>query len=78
MTWGQVSADWMGTGAFPHDDQRGVVLNPLLCISVQEHVWLGSGYGVWGKKEYLRRFWSAVDWERVSQSYDHWKTASVN
>jgi superoxide dismutase, Fe-Mn family len=61
-----------------HDNKRGVVLNPLLCISVFEHAWLGSGYGVWGKKEYLRRFWSVVDWEQVSKNYQHWIQVDKN
>jgi len=61
------------TNSFLHDDTRGVVLNPLLCISVNEHAWLSSGYGIWGKKEYLRRFWSAVDWEQVTKNFNYWR-----
>jgi Fe-Mn family superoxide dismutase len=60
------------TNHFLHDDSRGVILNPLLCISVYEHAWLSSGYGIWGKKEYLRRFWSVVDWVQVTKNYDYW------
>ncbi|GJJ07388.1 hypothetical protein Clacol_001590 [Clathrus columnatus] len=46
----------------------GDVLTPLLCISVQEHAWVGTGYGVWGKEEYLKRFWSVVNWRTVSET----------
>ncbi|KAF8528923.1 Manganese/iron superoxide dismutase [Hysterangium stoloniferum] len=46
----------------------GDILTPLLCVSVQEHAWVGTGYGVWGKEEYLKRFWTVVDWARVDQA----------
>jgi len=68
-----VSSFYMNSSSFSHDNKRGVVLNPLLCISVYEHAWLSSGYGIWDKKEYLRRFWSVVDWEQVTKNYDYWK-----
>lgn len=42
----------------------GQNLIPLLCISVHEHAWI-TDYGVWGKEEYLKRFWGAVNWEKV-------------
>lgn len=47
----------------------GEILFPLLCISIHEHAWLGAGYGIWGKEEYLKRFWSVVNWQRVSEHY---------
>jgi Fe-Mn family superoxide dismutase len=47
----------------------GDILTPLLCLSVQEHAWVGTGYGVWGKEEYIKRFWTVVDWARVDQAY---------
>lgn len=50
---------------------------PLLCISVQEHAWMAGGYGVWGKEEYLRRYWSVVDWGKVSETFRHWGSLSV-
>ncbi|KAA1466026.1 hypothetical protein DENSPDRAFT_862199 [Dentipellis sp. KUC8613] len=50
-------------------DKLGDVLFPLFCLSVQEHAWLGSGYGVWGKEEYLKRFWTCLDWQRISTNY---------
>jgi len=52
--------------------RRGEYLNPLLCISVHEHAWMSSGYGVWGKEEYIKKFWTAVDWERVTGHYLYW------
>ncbi|KAJ3483711.1 hypothetical protein NLI96_g6125 [Meripilus lineatus] len=47
----------------------GRKLYPLLCLSVHERVWVDAGYGVWGKEEYAKRFWSVVDWEKVSLAY---------
>lgn len=55
--------------------RTGEVLCPLLCISIHEHAWIGSGYGIWGKEEYLKRFWSVVDWAKVSQNHDNWMTS---
>lgn len=50
--------------------KSGVILTPLLCCSVYEHAWVGTGYGVWGKEEYLKRFWTVVNWDRVNVSYN--------
>lgn len=50
--------------------KSGVILTPLLCCSVYEHAWVGTGYGVWGKEEYLKRFWTVVNWDRVNRSYN--------
>ncbi|ELU41797.1 inositolphosphorylceramide synthase [Rhizoctonia solani AG-1 IA] len=50
----------------------GDVLSPLFCISVHEHAWMSSGYGVWGKEPYLKKFWTALDWEKVSRTYEYW------
>jgi len=50
-------------------ERIGDILAPLLCVSVQEHAWVGTGYGIWGKEEYLKRFWSVVNWERVGRAY---------
>lgn len=55
------------------EQSLGEFLNPLLCISVHEHAWIGSGYGIWGKEEYLRRFWTVVDWEQVASHFGHWR-----
>jgi superoxide dismutase, Fe-Mn family len=42
---------------------------PLFCVSVNEHAWMAGGYGVWGQEEYLKRFWTVLDWEKVSASW---------
>ncbi|KDQ14754.1 hypothetical protein BOTBODRAFT_187754 [Botryobasidium botryosum FD-172 SS1] len=44
----------------------GQSLVPLLCVSVHEHAWL-LDYGVWGKEEYMRRFWDVVNWDKVDE-----------
>jgi len=48
--------------------QLGGKLYPLFCISVHEHAWMSAGYGVWGKGEYVKRFWNALDWNKVSNA----------
>ncbi|CAK5262673.1 unnamed protein product [Mycena citricolor] len=48
----------------------GKTLYPLFCVSVHEHAWLSAGYGVWGKEEWLREFWSVLNWERVGEAYE--------
>ncbi|KAG7096622.1 hypothetical protein E1B28_004039 [Marasmius oreades] len=48
----------------------GEKLYPLLCLSVHEHAWMSAGYGVWGKEEWVKRFWAVVDWEKVSRNYE--------
>ncbi|KAI0370305.1 manganese and iron superoxide dismutase [Pilatotrama ljubarskyi] len=53
----------------PNLKNLGDVLFPLLCVSVHEHAWVSAGYGVWGKEEYMKRFWTVVDWAKVSQIY---------
>lgn len=47
----------------------GNTLFPLLCVSVHEHAWISAGYGVWGKEEYMKRFWSVVDWQTVNKIF---------
>jgi Fe-Mn family superoxide dismutase len=55
----------------------GDVLNPLFCISVHEHAWMSSGYGVWGKEPYLKQFWTALDWEKVSGIHEYWLGSTI-
>ncbi|EIN10327.1 hypothetical protein PUNSTDRAFT_50985 [Punctularia strigosozonata HHB-11173 SS5] len=50
-------------------DSVGEDLFPLFCVSVNEHAWMAGGYGVWGQEEYLKRFWTVLDWAKVSQAY---------
>lgn len=44
-------------------------LRPLFCISVHERAWMAAGLGVWGREEYLRRFWTALDWHAALQQF---------
>jgi Fe-Mn family superoxide dismutase len=50
----------------------GETLFPLFCISVHERAWISAGYGVWGKEEWLKHFWTVLDWSKVSQAYLKW------
>ncbi|KZW03887.1 hypothetical protein EXIGLDRAFT_758203 [Exidia glandulosa HHB12029] len=65
--------NWDAPGQAHADSQRmdrpAEDLLPLFCISVHEHAWMAAGYGVWGKEEYLRRFWGALDWSRVLRDW---------
>ncbi|GAA5965934.1 hypothetical protein JCM8115_000755 [Rhodotorula mucilaginosa] len=51
----------------------GATLHPLACISVHPHCYL-EDYGLWGRDEYVRKWWHAVDWSRVEQAYDAFTT----
>ncbi|TFK74464.1 hypothetical protein BDN72DRAFT_833389 [Pluteus cervinus] len=48
----------------------GEVLYPLFCVSTYEHTWMSAGYGVWGKEEWLKNFWTVLDWKKVSEAYE--------
>lgn len=58
-----------GSGNGSRFEKVGQVLNPLFCVSLHEHAWLPA-YGVWGKEEYMKRFWSVLDWEKVVDRWD--------
>lgn len=47
----------------------GEVLFPLFNVSIHEHNWVASGYGVWGKERYLTNFWTCLNWKEVSDAY---------
>jgi len=47
----------------------GDTLYPLLCLPTYEHAWMSAGFGVWGKEEWIKEFWSVVDWQKVSSLY---------
>jgi hypothetical protein len=49
----------------------------FLLFSVHEHMWLTGGYGIWGKEEYLKRYWSVVNWDKVSRILELWTPNSV-
>ncbi|KAM0791496.1 hypothetical protein ACM66B_005949 [Microbotryomycetes sp. NB124-2] len=46
-----------------------VRLYPLACLSVHPHCYIHD-YGVWGREEYVKNWWSAVDWRKVEQAYE--------
>ncbi|KAG6849633.1 hypothetical protein H0H93_006756 [Arthromyces matolae] len=39
----------------------GAELYPLFCLPIYEHMWMSAGFGVWGKEEWLKEFWSCRD-----------------
>jgi len=49
----------------------GNVIYPLFCVPVYEHAWMSAGFGVWGKEDWLKEFWTVLDWEKVSKAYEH-------
>jgi len=53
-------------------DKIGTQLYPLFCLSVHEHAWLTAEYGIWGKEEYLKRFWTVLDWKKVSDAFNNY------
>jgi len=64
------------------DDARGVKnappkiltagdsLYPLFCLPTYEHAWMSAGFGVWGKEAWITEFWTALDWRKISRTYD--------
>lgn len=53
--------------------KTGDKLFPLFCVSVHEHAWLSAGYGVWGKEEWVKKFWSVVHWQQASAHYTKYR-----
>lgn len=45
------------------------ILYPLFCVPVREHAWISAGYGVFGQEQWLKQFWTVLDWEKVSTRY---------
>jgi len=57
----------------------GEILYPLFCVPVYEHAWMSAGYGVWGKEQWIKEFWSVLNWERVNATYQTvWKSIHVD
>jgi Fe-Mn family superoxide dismutase len=54
----------------PNFLNTGELLYPLFCLPVYEHAWMSAGYGVWGKEQWLKEFWSVLDWRKVNTVYD--------
>ncbi|GAA5894370.1 uncharacterized protein JCM6883_003802 [Sporobolomyces salmoneus] len=55
-----------------HNDPRSAVgrsLHPLLCVSTHQHCYL-EDYGVWGRDEYVKQWWTKVDWKKVEDSFE--------
>ena len=44
----------------------GIEVNPLLCVSTWQHVWLPQ-YGIRGKRDYLERWWNRINWNDVEK-----------
>lgn len=42
----------------------GVEVNPVLCVSTWEHMWLRQ-FGISGKGRYLNAFWDKINWRVV-------------
>lgn len=61
-------------GSLNESDMRdlktlGEYIYPLFCVSVHEHCWL-LDHGIWGKEEYMKAFWSVLDWQQVVQRFE--------
>ncbi|KAH9482885.1 Superoxide dismutase [Mn/Fe] [Psilocybe cubensis] len=56
----------------------GNVIFPLFCVPVYEHAWMSAGFGVWGKEDWLKEFWSVLDWRKVSRAYRASRESTIN
>jgi len=56
----------------------GDVIYPLFCLPVYEHAWMSAGFGVWGKEDWLKEFWTVLDWGKVSMAFDHAVKSRLN
>lgn len=50
------------------NNERFVSIHPLLCLSLQPHVYLPD-YGIMGKEAYIKNFWKNVDWAQAERRY---------
>ncbi|KAJ3527277.1 hypothetical protein NMY22_g9851 [Coprinellus aureogranulatus] len=71
------AASALGPGGLPSILNVGETLYPLFCVPVYEHSWMSAGYGVWGKEDWLKEFWSVVDWKKASEAYGAAKRAGA-
>jgi superoxide dismutase, Fe-Mn family len=55
----------------------GDIIYPLFCIPVYEHAWMSAGFGVWGKEDWLKEFWTVLDWGKVSKAFEYALTKHV-
>jgi len=58
-----------GKGEAPKVSNVADCLYPLFCLPTYEHAWLSAGFGVWGKEDWLKEFWTVLDWEKISKTY---------
>ncbi|KAI9714512.1 MAG: hypothetical protein M1820_000473 [Bogoriella megaspora] len=77
---GLTAADWRrqtevqnNPGSFgnfieAHRRPGGIQVQPVLCVNTWQHVWLPQ-YGVFGKREYLERWWEHVNWGIVESRF---------
>lgn len=52
-----------------HGARVGQSLHPLACISVHQHCYL-EDYGLWGRDDYVQKWWGAVDWKKVEDAFE--------
>ena len=52
-------------------EKLGDVIYPLFCVPVYEHAWMSAGFGVWGKEDWLKEFWTVLDWDKVGKAFDY-------
>lgn len=71
-----VRANFQGVAKTRNLRQMGESIYPLFCVSMHEHCWLSAGYGVWGKEEWLKRFWNYLDWDKVSRTFANGKRST--
>lgn len=57
-----------GNGTAGNKFNIGAGLRPLLCLSVHPHCYL-QDHGVWGRDEYVKRWWNHIDWKAAEQAY---------
>ena len=56
----------------------GLKLYPLFCLSMFEHNWINAELGIWGKEEYVRRFFGVVNWKKASETFSKFHEGSFN
>jgi superoxide dismutase, Fe-Mn family len=47
----------------------GDIIWPLFALPVLEHCGMSAGFGVWGQEEWIRKFWTVLDWKKVSDAF---------
>lgn len=55
----------------------GRAIHPLACVSTHPHCYF-EDYGLWGRDEYVKNWWGAVDWRKVEQAYDQFRQKQGN